>query len=89
MRLERPVRFQGLTAVKISALFSRVVKSCGLVNTQVPAFRRKAPPSSSELSASSSLKKEAVCFSETLVSTYETTRRHNPEEQRRHYRNVF
>jgi hypothetical protein len=22
-----------------------------------------------------------VCFSETLVSTYETTRRHNPEEQ--------
>jgi hypothetical protein len=24
---------------------------------------------------------ETLCFSETLVSTYESTRRHNPEEQ--------
>jgi hypothetical protein len=27
---------------------------------------------------------ETVCFSETLLSTYESTRRHNPEEQHRH-----
>jgi hypothetical protein len=26
---------------------------------------------------------ETVCFSETLVSTYESTRRNNPEEQHR------
>jgi hypothetical protein len=30
------------------------------------------------------LKMEAVCFSETLVSTYKSTRRYNPEEQHRH-----
>jgi hypothetical protein len=29
----------------------------------------------------SALKMEKVYFSETLVSTYESTRRHNPEEQ--------
>jgi hypothetical protein len=28
------------------------------------------------------LKMETVCFSETLVSTYESTRRHNPEQHR-------
>jgi hypothetical protein len=27
---------------------------------------------------------ETVCFSEMLVSAYESTRRHNPEEERRH-----
>jgi hypothetical protein len=32
---------------------------------------------------SSSLKMEAGCFSKTLVSTYKSTRRHNPEEQHR------
>jgi hypothetical protein len=31
------------------------------------------------------LKMEGVCYSETLVSTYESTRRHNPEEQHRCY----
>jgi hypothetical protein len=30
----------------------------------------------------SALKMEAACSSETLVSTYESTRRHNPEERR-------
>jgi hypothetical protein len=34
--------------------------------------------------SSSALKMETACFSETLVSTYESTGRHNPEEQRRH-----
>jgi hypothetical protein len=29
------------------------------------------------------LKMETTCFSETLVSTYESTRRHNPEQQHR------
>jgi hypothetical protein len=28
--------------------------------------------------------KETVCFSETLVSSYESTRRQNPEQQHRH-----
>jgi hypothetical protein len=35
------------------------------------------------LSPSSALKMETVCFSETL-STYESTLRHNPDEQHRH-----
>jgi hypothetical protein len=30
------------------------------------------------------LKMETVCFSESLVSTYESTQHHNPEEQYRH-----
>jgi hypothetical protein len=30
------------------------------------------------------LKMEIVCFSETLVSAYESTQRQNPEEQHRH-----
>jgi hypothetical protein len=32
----------------------------------------------------SALKVEKVCFSETMVSTYESIWRHNPEAQRRH-----
>jgi hypothetical protein len=28
---------------------------------------------------------ETACFSETLVSTYKSTRRHNPEQQHRYY----
>jgi hypothetical protein len=32
-----------------------------------------------KLVPSSALKKETVFFSETLVSTYESTQRHNPE----------
>jgi hypothetical protein len=27
------------------------------------------------------LRMETVCFSETLISTYESTRRHNPEDE--------
>jgi hypothetical protein len=34
---------------------------------------------------SSGLWRTVVCFSETLVSTHESTRRHNPEEQLRHH----
>jgi hypothetical protein len=33
---------------------------------------------------SSALKMEAVCSSETLVSTYKSTRRYYPEDQHRH-----
>jgi hypothetical protein len=32
----------------------------------------------------SALKMETACFSETLVSTYKSTQRYNPEEQHRH-----
>jgi hypothetical protein len=32
----------------------------------------------------SALKKKAVCSSETSVSAYQSTRRHNPKEQHRH-----
>jgi hypothetical protein len=32
------------------------------------------------------LKMEVVCFSETLVSTYESTRRYNPEQHRHLHR---
>jgi hypothetical protein len=34
---------------------------------------------------SSRLKMKAVCLSEMLISTYEFTRCHNPEEQHRHF----
>jgi hypothetical protein len=34
------------------------------------------------------MKMETVCFSETLVSTYESTRRHNPEQQHHHCRGL-
>jgi hypothetical protein len=36
------------------------------------------------LTPSVALKKERVCLSETLVSSYESTRHHNPEEQHCH-----
>jgi hypothetical protein len=53
-----------------------VLLGCDVVKTrtQMPAFRRNI------LSLSSGLKMETVCFSETLVFTYESTRRHNPEQ---------
>jgi hypothetical protein len=34
----------------------------------------------------SGLKMETVCFSETLVSTYKSIQRHNPQQQHRHFR---
>jgi hypothetical protein len=34
---------------------------------------------------SSALKTNTLCFSETLVSTYESARRHNPEEHHHHF----
>jgi hypothetical protein len=33
---------------------------------------------------SAALKMETVCFSETLMSIYESTRRHDPEKEHRH-----
>jgi hypothetical protein len=45
---------------------------------QIPKFRRNI------LLPSSGLKMEAVCSSEILVSTYESTRRYNPAKQHRH-----
>jgi hypothetical protein len=42
-------------------------------------IRSLLPPSS----PSSAVKMETVCFSDALVSTYESTRRHNPEEVHR------
>jgi hypothetical protein len=45
----------------------------------IPPFRRVI------LHPSSTHKMEAVCFSETLVSTYESTWHHNPEEQHWYY----
>jgi hypothetical protein len=35
------------------------------------------------------MKIETVCFSETLVSTCESTRRHNPEQQHRQVMLLF
>jgi hypothetical protein len=43
----------------------------------MPTFRRNILPTSSGL-------KEVVCSSETLISTYKSTRRYNPEDQHRH-----
>jgi hypothetical protein len=62
------VRFEFLTAVKMLMLLLWVVTPCGLVG------RYQRPEV---------LKLETVCFSETLVSTDESARRHNLEEQYR------
>jgi hypothetical protein len=35
------------------------------------------------------MKMETVCFSETLVSTYKSTRRHNPEERQSNFTSRF
>jgi hypothetical protein len=37
-----------------------------------------------DATSTSGLKMETVCFSKTLVSTYESTQHHNQEEQHRH-----
>jgi hypothetical protein len=54
-----------------------VVTPCGLVD-EYERFRRNILP------RSSGLKMGTVCFSETLVSTYKSTRRYSPEDQHRH-----
>jgi hypothetical protein len=38
--------------------------------------------------STSALKMEAVCYSETLVSSYKSTRPYNPEDQQRHLTSV-
>jgi hypothetical protein len=58
-RTTRNVRFEDLTAVKMTMLHLWVVRP------------------------SSALKMKTVCFSEKFVSTYESTQRHNPDEQHR------
>jgi hypothetical protein len=57
-----------------------VLLGFGAVQTRryMPTFRRNIP------SPSSPLKMETVCFSETLASTNESTRRQNPEEEHYH-----
>jgi hypothetical protein len=60
--LYEKVRFEVLTAVKMSMLVFWVVTPCGLV----------------------ALKMEAVCSRETLVSTYKSTRRYDPEYEYRY-----
>jgi hypothetical protein len=61
------VGFEALTAVRMTMLLSWVVTPCRRVDTNV---------------TSSALKMETVCFSETLVSTYESARRRIPEKRR-------
>jgi hypothetical protein len=65
------MRFEVLTAVKMTMLFLWVVMSYRLVG-RYQRFGETA------------LNMETVCFSETLVSTYESTR-HNPEDQHRQF----
>jgi hypothetical protein len=52
-----------------------VLLGCDTVWTRswIPVFQRNI------LSPSSELKSEMVCFSETLVSTYESTQHHNKD----------
>jgi hypothetical protein len=64
--------FEVLTGVNMTMLFFWVVTPCGLVG------RYKHFGETYNI-----LKMETVCFSETLVFIYESTRRHNPEEQHR------
>jgi hypothetical protein len=45
----------------------------------IPTFWRNILP------LSSALIMKTVCFTETSVSTYKSTRRHNPEDQHRHF----
>jgi hypothetical protein len=68
------MRFDDLTAVKVSMLVCWVVTPCG-IGRWVPTFRKN------KLSPSSRLNMEAVCASETLVSTYKSTWRHNPGDE--------
>lgn len=53
-----------------------LILPCGPVGT--PTFRRNILYPSSEQNV------ETVCFSETLVCTYKSTPRYNPEDQRQH-----
>jgi hypothetical protein len=46
--------------------------------------RQKVDTNVSEEYTASIFRTEAVCSSETLVSTYKSTRRWNPEDQHRH-----
>jgi hypothetical protein len=59
----------------LSLLFG-IVKLLGVVGRYVPALQRNILPPSSGLNF------EALCFSETLVSTYKSTRPSYPERHR-------
>jgi hypothetical protein len=66
------VRFEVLTAVKMSMLVFWVVTPCGLVRR----YQRFGETYCLQL-----LYMETVCFSETLVSAYKSTWSYNPEDQ--------
>jgi hypothetical protein len=67
------VRFEVFTAVTIMMMFLWVLAPCGLVG------RCQLFEEAYYLHLSPSLKMETVCFSETLASTDQSTRRQNPE----------
>jgi hypothetical protein len=62
------------THKKIIMLFFWVVTPCGLLGTYKHFTENILSPSSTP-------KIETEYFSETLVSTYKSTRRYNPEDQ--------
>jgi hypothetical protein len=69
-----------------------VLLDCDAVWTRrsIPKFRRNMLSTYPlPINPTSALKMETVCFSEALVWTYESTRRHNPGEQHRHLNLVF
>jgi hypothetical protein len=63
------MRFEVLTAVKVSMLVLWLVTSCGIVSYIYMNVFKMA----------------VMCSSETLVSAYEITRRYNPEGQHRRH----
>jgi hypothetical protein len=75
------VRLEVFTAVKMimTIIFFRILVPCRLVGRCRPYIN----PSTSRI-GTSTLKMQIVCFSETLESTYECTRRKNPEQQQSH-----
>jgi hypothetical protein len=64
----KEARFEVLTVTSILILFFRVATPCTLVGRYNISEKH------------TDLNMETAYFSETLASTYETTRRHNPEQ---------
>jgi hypothetical protein len=76
------VRFEVLTAVKMSILIFWVVTPRGRI-------RRYQRFEETFCLPSSILKEEAVCSSETLLPAYKSTRRYNPEDGRGQNKVIF
>jgi hypothetical protein len=74
-----------LTAVKMSMLVFWVVTPCGLVGRYQRFRGTYCLLLQGFLSPSSAPKMEALCFSETLVSTFKSTRRYYLEDQHRQF----